>query len=98
AIPGAQLTRLAEAKMHGTAELHPAATSLVLSEREQLPIRTEFKADPAGLVLRSLASAGKDGRAVVQVLFAPAPGRLRGRMRGDAARFRTGRRRQPRIL
>lgn len=98
AIPGAQLTLLAEAKTHGTAELHPATTSLICSEREQLPIRTEFKADPAGLVLRPLASAGKEGHAVVQVLFAPAPGRVRRRMRGDAARFRTGRRRRPPIL
>ena len=98
AIPGAQLTPLGEAKTHGTAELRPAATSLVLSEPEQLPIRTEFKADPAGLILRSLAGAGKEGHAVAQVLFAPAPGRVRRRMRGDAARFRTGRRRQPPIL
>lgn len=88
AMPGAQLVPLEAASAPGPGVWRVA--SLVHLTGERQPLRTSFSADPAGLVVRRLADAALGGEAVVQLLFAPAPGRARGTLRGDAARLLTG--------
>ena len=90
AIPGAQLVPLDSAS---DLTAGSCAMSFVPATREQPPLRTDFAADPAGLVARLLADMGGGA---VQLLFAPAPGRARARLRADAARLRRGKpRRSP---
>jgi len=88
ALPGAQLTPVDQtASGQGVWRVG----SLAHLTGERLPLRTSFSADPAGLLVRRLAEAGKTGTAVVQLLFAPAPTRGRRSLRGEASRILGGR-------
>jgi hypothetical protein len=96
-LPGAKLipaegeqTREARSRVRRTVSLGIAGC---MTEA----LRYELQTDPSRWLLRALAECGDEERAVVQVLFAAAPGRATGRMFADARRIREGKRRRPRL-
>lgn len=92
AFPGARIEPAQEPRRPTTTR----ALAFRPTSREQLPLRTEFAADPAPLTLRALAATTAGEGGTVQLLFAPAPASASTRLRTHAAALRSARpRRSP---